>query len=73
MENYIGELSGNPMLSKSFCITGNQAADTVISIKKAYADSIGIRLACKGNFTWLNTLSPIDVCTLFSNLLDNAI
>ena len=30
MESYISELSGNPMLSKSFCITGNHAADTVI-------------------------------------------
>lgn len=73
MENYISELSGQPMLSKSFCITGNEAADTVISIKKAYADSIGIHLICEGNFAWLDNLSPIDVCTLFSNLIDNAI
>lgn len=73
METYISELSGQPMLAKSFCITGNQAADTVISIKKASADSIGIRLTCEGDFTWLGTLSPIDVCTVFSNLLDNAL
>lgn len=73
MESYISELSGNPMLSKSFCITGNPAADTVISIKKAYADSVGIRLICDGNFAWLSHLSPIDVCAVFSNLLDNAL
>ncbi len=73
MESYISELSGNPMLSKSFCITGNHAADTVISIKKAYADNVGIRLKCDGNFAWLNNLSPIDVCAVFSNLLDNAL
>lgn len=73
MESYISELSGNPMLAKSFCFTGNHAADTVISIKKAYADSIGIRLTCDGSFAWLGKLSPIDVCTIFSNLLDNAL
>ncbi len=73
MENYISELSGQPMLSKSFCITGNQAADSVISIKKAYADRAGIRLTFDGCFAWLDRLSPIDVCTLFSNLLDNAL
>ncbi|MCI9395891.1 MAG: hypothetical protein HFI55_03115 [Lachnospiraceae bacterium] len=73
MESYISELSGNPMLSKSFCITGNHAADTVISIKKAYADNVGIRLTCEGSFAWLANLSPIDVCAVFSNLLDNAL
>ncbi len=73
MESYISELSGHPMLSKSFNITGNQAADTVISIKKAYADNVGIRLTCDGNFAWLNNLSSIDVCAVFSNLLDNAL
>ena len=73
MENYISELSGNTMLSKRFCITGNHAADTVISIKKAYADNVGIRLICDGSFTWLNNLSAIDVCAIFSNLLDNAL
>ena len=73
MESYISELSGNPMLSKSFKITGNPAADTVISIKKSYADSAGIRLTCEGSFAWLSNLSPIDVCAIFSNLLDNAL
>ena len=73
MESYISELSGNPMLSKSFCITGNPAADTVISIKKAHADNAGIRLICDGDFAWLSNLSPIDVCAVFSNLLDNAL
>lgn len=73
MESYISELSGNPTLSKSFCITGNHAADTVISIKKAYADSVGIQLTCEGSFAWLDNLSPIDVCAVFSNLLDNAL
>lgn len=73
MESYIRELSGAPTLSKSFRITGNQAADTVLSIKKTYADSIGIRLVCEGDFAWLGTISPIDVCTVFSNLLDNAL
>lgn len=73
MESYISELSGHPMLSKSFCITGNHAADTVISIKKAYADNVGIHLICDGDFAWLSNLSPIDVCAVFSNLLDNAL
>lgn len=73
MESYINELSGAPMLSKNFCITGNYAADTVISIKKAYADRSGIRLTCDGSFAWLSNLSPIDVCAVFSNLLDNAL
>lgn len=73
MENYISELSGQAMLSKSFCITGNQAADTVISIKRTAAESLGIRFACEGDFAWLGALSPIDVCTVFSNLLDNAL
>lgn len=73
METYIAGLSGNPELSKSFHITGNQAADTVISLKKASADSYGIRFICDGSFQWLDNMIPMDVCTVFSNLLDNAL
>lgn len=73
MEAYISGLSGNPELSKSFHITGNQAADTVISLKKASADSSGIRFICDGSFQWLDNMIPMDVCTVFSNLLDNAL
>lgn len=73
METYIAGLSGNPELSRSFQITGNQAADTVISLKKASADSSGIRFICDGSFQWLDNMISMDVCTIFSNLLDNAL
>lgn len=73
MEAYIAGLSGKPELSRRFRITGNQAADTVISLRKASADSVGIRLVCEGSFLWLDNLIPMDVCTIFSNLLDNAL
>jgi len=72
-EKYIQNLSGKLDISKQMHFTGNQIADIVLSTKKETAEKAGIRFTCNGHFQGLNHLEPIDVCTIFSNLLDNAI
>ena len=72
-EKYIRNLSGRSDISKQMHFTGNQIADIVLSTKKDTAEKSGIRFTCDGHFQGLNHIEPIDVCTIFSNLLDNAI
>lgn len=72
LEKYMANLSGKTERIKEIHITGNQAADIVISGQKERAESLDIAFSCKGEFAALNRMQAVDVCTIFSNLLDNA-
>lgn len=72
LEKYMANLSGKTERIKEIHITGNQAADIVISGQKERAEHMGIAFCCKGEFAALNCMQAVDVCTIFSNLLDNA-
>lgn len=70
---YASKLSQKPVLTKSLHITGNKAADIVLSLKNEEAQKHGISLRCEGSFGMLERLEQVDVCTILSNLLDNAL
>ena len=72
LEKYIADLVGKTETIKELRITGNQAADIVISGQKERAEKADIVFTCKGEFDALDKMQAVDVCTLLSNLLDNA-
>ncbi len=72
-EKYIQNLSGKLDIAKQMHFTGNQIADIVLSTKKEKAENLGISFVCDGQFRGLNRMEPIDICTILSNTLDNAI
>lgn len=53
--------------------TGNKILDTVIMGKQLYCQSAGISFTAVAEGSALSFMDPIDISTLFGNLLDNAI
>lgn len=53
--------------------TGNKILDTVIMGKQLYCQSLDINLSVVAEGTALEFMDPIDISTLFGNILDNAI
>lgn len=53
--------------------TGNMTADIVISEKKLYCVNHGINFSCMVDGALLNSWSEVDIYTLLTNALDNAI
>lgn len=72
MELYLDSLQEETNRIKELEFTGNQAADIVLANQKARARRLGIPFTCEGTFPWLDELTPMEVCSLLSNLLDNA-
>ncbi|MGN0325917.1 MAG: sensor histidine kinase [Lachnospiraceae bacterium] len=70
---YAASLSGKMDVAKQIHMTGNQVADIVLSAKREEALSQGTRFLCEGDFRELQAMEPIDVCTILSNVLDNAL
>ena len=63
--------AGGPALRKPWC--ENRALDTLIALKAATCEAEGIRLVCELDVPAGLKLSDLELCTLFSNVLDNAI
>lgn len=72
MELYLESLQTETDQIRELEFTGNQAADIVLSNQKKRAQEAGIPFVCEGAFPWLDELKPMEVCSLLSNLLDNA-
>lgn len=72
MELYLESLQTETERIKELEFTGNQAADIVLSNQRKRAQEMGIPFVCEGAFPWLDDLKPMEVCSLLSNLLDNA-
>ncbi|MGL4913581.1 MAG: ATP-binding protein [Romboutsia sp.] len=53
--------------------TGNVILDIVLNEKKSICDRKNISLYCDINFSKCDFIEMIDVCSIFSNILDNAI
>ena len=73
VDKYIEELSGNPGLAVNAPITGNVTADIVLSLKKSEAEKYHIGFVCEGEFTNLDKMRAVDICTIFTNVLNNAL
>lgn len=53
--------------------TGNSVLDTVLTGKSLYCARHGIELTCVADGARLDFLDVMDICTIFGNILDNAI
>lgn len=71
-EQYLSALQSETDQIRELEFTGNEAADIVLANQKARAREMGIPFACEGTFPWMDSLKPMEVCSLLSNLLDNA-
>lgn len=69
---YLKELGSAFSDTESVNITGNEIADAIISEKKKYAELNGVCLVTEGSLKELE-IGAVALCTVLSNLLDNAI
>lgn len=69
---YLKELGDTFADAQSVNITGNEIADAIIYEKKKYAEMKGASLVTEGSLKGLE-ISAVTLCTVLSNLLDNAI
>lgn len=53
--------------------TGNSVLDTVLTGKSLYCARHGIELTCVADGAQLDFMDVIDICSIFGNMLDNAI
>lgn len=53
--------------------TGNSVLDTVLTGKSLYCARHGVELTCVADGAQLEFLDVMDICTIFGNVLDNAI
>lgn len=72
-EKYVDSLYQKADMTKVMHMTGNQVADIVLSAKKEEAVRRGLAFQCEGEFQRLEKIEPVDVCAVFSNVLDNAL
>ena len=70
--NYLKDLSGRFSETQTENITGNEIADAIISEKRVSAEKNGTKLVCDGSLKELE-INAVTLCTVLSNLLDNAI
>ena len=70
-EEYINNLSQSSVISSPDCETGNHILDAIIADKALMAEKSDIKIKVNGVFT--DKFNSVDLCIIFSNLLDNAI
>src|SRR5699024_8397577 len=58
---------------ESYIDTGNDFLNSIINEKYKEAASKGIEFDVQIDFSNISFIAPIDICTLFSNAIDNAI
>lgn len=72
LDEYISDISDTLDSVDKSIHTGNEIADVIINEKIRQANELGIDFSYCGEPVNIN-IKPVDVCTILSNLLDNAI
>ena len=72
IRSYAEELRTAADAAESPARTGNAAADALLSAKAREMRERGVRLQNYLSLQGFSALSPMEICTLFSNALDNA-
>ncbi|WP_338660925.1 sensor histidine kinase [Paraclostridium sordellii] len=73
LNNYIDGISKNLNEFKEIYNTGNMILDIILNEKQAKCNENDISLYCDINFSKCNFIEMTDVCSIFSNIIDNAI
>lgn len=54
-------------------LSGNETVDTILAAKSEYFENLEVELKINGTLSRLSPMSPMDICILFANLIDNAL
>lgn len=73
VNQYIDEVSKELNGIKEIYNTGNMILDIILNEKQVDCNENNINLFCDINFSKCNFIEMTDVCSIFSNILDNAI
>ncbi|WP_195251213.1 ATP-binding protein [Romboutsia sp. 1001713B170207_170306_H8] len=73
INEYVNSLKNEIKEFKSIYNTGNIILDIIINEKSDICIKKGIKFICDINFSKVNFIKPIDVSSIFANILDNAI
>ncbi|MBS6507941.1 MAG: GHKL domain-containing protein [Paraclostridium bifermentans] len=73
VDEYINNLKGEIKDFKCIYNTGNMILDIIINEKSKVCTNKGINFTCDINFSKVDFIKPIDVSSIFDNILDNAI
>ncbi|CEQ14315.1 sensor histidine kinase virs [[Clostridium] sordellii] len=73
LNNYIDGISKNLNEFEEIYNTGNMILDIILNEKQAKCNENDISLYCDINFSKCNFIEMTDVCSIFSNIIDNAI
>nr|WP_312983910.1 ATP-binding protein [Clostridioides sp.] len=72
IDEYVNNLKDEIKDFKSIYNTGNMILDIIINEKNTLCTEKGIKLICDINFSKVNFIKPIDISSIFANILDNA-
>lgn len=73
IKNYLDSLSSRVSQTEAELHCGNDIADAILNEKYRSAREKGIRIQVQGRIVADMHWDPLDICTIFSNALDNAI
>ena len=73
LKNYFGTLDRDFSATDSYIETGNLAVNSVVNMMAQKAAAKGLTLKCNAAVPEKLPFSDVDICSLFSNLLDNAV
>ena len=73
VNKYIDDIKSELNSWKSIISTGNMILDIIVNNKKKICDKNNINFEVDINFSKCDFVDMIDVCSIFSNLIDNAI
>ena len=73
VDEYINNLKDEIKEFKCIYNTGNMILDIIINEKSKSCKNKGINFTCDINFSKVDFIKPIDVSSIFDNILDNAI
>ena len=73
LKTYFKDLQASVSFQNRMYFTGNEILDAILNHDMRYYCKEEVKVTVYGNLPKLETVSAMDLCTLFSNLLSNAI
>lgn len=73
LNNYIDGISKDLNEFKEIYNTGNMILDIILNEKQVKCNESNIKFSCDINFSKCSFIEMTDVCSIFSNILDNAV
>ena len=72
-DRYLDEMEKSVMIYDSTVQTGNEVLDTILTERGLSCEKEGISWTCMADGKQLDFMDPVDLYTIFGNVLDNAI